>query len=126
MTQMLTNLDLHTLASRRRCARLSSYFRVVGGLVPALPVNDFLRPIRPKRQIKAKKFTGFEADNLVERQVTNHSKCFVVESSNTDQYKNSFFVKTTVDWNHLPDTIATSQTVAIFKAAVGDQFLQYQ
>ncbi|XP_071506791.1 uncharacterized protein [Diadema antillarum] len=31
MTQMLTNLDLHTLASRRRCARLSSYFKVVGG-----------------------------------------------------------------------------------------------
>ncbi|XP_071488446.1 uncharacterized protein [Diadema antillarum] len=47
MTQMLTNLDLHTLASRQRCARLSSYFEVVGGVTTRL-LNLATKPrVRP-------------------------------------------------------------------------------
>ena len=34
-------------------------------------------------------------------QKTNNTRCFIVPTAHTEQFKNSFFVKTIADWNQL-------------------------
>ena len=75
----------------------------MGGYGTGKDTYDFLVSQRPKRLIKAKQFSDFKSKNIVEQQVTNNSKCFVIDNANTDQYRNSFFVKTVIKWNHLDE-----------------------
>ena len=42
--------------------------------------------------------------------MTDHMHC------NTEERKNSFFPKTTVDWNRLEDSVVHSNSVESFKA----------
>ena len=48
----------------------------------------------------------------------NNSKALETIPSNTDQYKNSFFVKSILDWNQLEDRIVCADTIESFKAAL--------
>ena len=80
-------------------------FKVVEGLVPAIPPDDFLKPQEPKRQIKSKKYKDYISKNLVDRHSVNNNKCFVTENCKTEQLKQSFFARTVVEWNHLDTEI---------------------
>ena len=62
---MLQQLELPTLQERRKHLRLSLMFKVVRGLVPALPADKYLKEITNKRQIRPKQFTGFTTNNIV-------------------------------------------------------------
>ena len=42
-----------------------------------------------------------------------------IPDSKTEQYKNSFFVRTVADWNKLEDTVVTADSVTAFSSAVG-------
>ena len=55
---------------------------------------------------------------LISKYALNNSECYKVPASNTDQHKNSYFVKTTSDWNFLLDTHIRAETVNSFKTAV--------
>ena len=113
---MLNNLELQSLEERRKQLRLSLFFKVVKGLVPALPADKFLKEIKDKRQIKPKIQEDFISDNLVRRQDRNHKQCFHVETTSTDAYENSFFIRTVIDWNNLDSKIVEAKTVGTFKA----------
>ena len=52
------------LQDRRMAARLTFFYKVVEGLVPAISPDAFLKPQRPKRQIHAEKFQGFDSKNI--------------------------------------------------------------
>ena len=93
-------------------------YKVVEGLIPAIHPDEFLKKSRPKRNITAKKFEGFQATNIVEKQVRNNSKCFDIPPSKTPQYSNSFFVKTVIAWNQLDDTVVRASSVKSFKTAL--------
>ena len=54
VTGMPQSVELSSLENRRSSNRLIFMFKVVKGLVPALPPNEFLEPIRQKRQVKEK------------------------------------------------------------------------
>ena len=54
--KMLKDQDLPSLQDRRMAARLTFFYKVVEGLVPAISPDAFLKPQRPKRQIHAKNF----------------------------------------------------------------------
>ena len=57
VTNMLKQLDLPSLQERRRQLRLASFYKIVEGLVPALPADQYLTPIPgSKRTIKATSF----------------------------------------------------------------------
>ena len=85
-------LDLPTLQDRRKQQRLSFFYKVVMGLVPAMPVEQFLKPLpTSKRQISPTKFQDFTARNIIDRQTTLNSRAVLVPHSNTEQHKNSFF-----------------------------------
>ena len=40
-----------------------------------------------------------------------------IPDSKTEQYNNSFFVRTVADWNKLEDTVVMSDSVTAFSAA---------
>ena len=59
--------------------------------MPAIPADDFLKPQKPKRQIRSRKFTDYISKNLVDRHSVNNDRSFVVETCKTEQLKQSFF-----------------------------------
>ena len=118
ITRMLKELDLPTLQTRRQQQRLIFFYKVVEGQIPALPAEDFIKTHKPKRQIRAKAYKDHETTNIIDKQVRNNSKAVVVPAARTDQYKNSFFIKTAIDWNHLEDNTVCAKTVEGFKSAL--------
>ena len=74
-------------------------YKVVEGLVSALPTDAFVTFSKHKRQIKQKTFGDCVTINPVEKHKTNNSKCLSILNSRTAQYQNSFFVDTVIRWN---------------------------
>ena len=92
ITQMMTKLNLPSLQDRRKANRL--VYNVVEGLVPALPSQNFLTPVRDsRRKIHAKQFHYFKCDNFINNHSTNNTKCFKPFNCKSDLFKNSFFSK---------------------------------
>ena len=115
----LKELELPSLQERRKQLRLIFMFKVVEGLVPAMPSDQFFKPRNTnKRHIKTRKFENCVSNNLVERSATNNSKPYVVPRSFTDQFRNSFFVRTVNDWNQLEEDCVTSTTIEQFKKRI--------
>ena len=122
VTQMLNDLDLLSLQQHREFNKLVFLFKIAGGMVPAINPCDYLTSQKPKRRIKAKQFTDYQCSNLVDINVTNNSRCFVVETSRTAQFRHSFFVDSIIKWNHLPDSIVHAETVERFKPALHTRY----
>mgnify|MGYP001822749514 CR=1 FL=1 len=77
VTNMLKDLDLPSLRDRRTNAKLVFLYKVVEGLLPAVDQDAYIRPARPKRQIRAVKYK----DCLTNRQETNNTRTFIVPPS---------------------------------------------
>ena len=116
MTQMLQTLKLPTLQRRREEQRLCFFFKVVRGLVPAIPAGNFLQPIENKRQIHPKRFSDFTTTNIVENLARNHKQCYENISASTTVFKNSFFPRTIINWNNLEDSTVNAPSVDSFRA----------
>jgi len=57
--------------------------------------------------------------DIVTRQSRINSKSVEVPpEAKSEQYKNSFFVRTAIDWNNLEDNIVQSKTTEDFKTAI--------
>lgn len=116
VSAMLDELHLSSLEDRRRERRLSLMFRVVEGLVPALPIERFVqRKKEGRRKVKPKRFADFVTTNIVEKFETNNSKCFIPPEWKADQSRNSFFHRTVLDWNKLTDTQVQAKTQEEFR-----------
>jgi hypothetical protein len=118
VTKMLQDLELQSLQSRRKANRLTFLYKVVEGRVPAIPGHDILTPTRVKRNIKLRTFADCTSTNILENQVTNNCKCFKTFNCKTEQYKQSFFPKTVLDWNKLGDNVVCAETVGGFRTAL--------
>ena len=86
--------------------------------MPALPTHDYLTPVRGKRQIKSSQFKDCVTHNIIDSQATNNSRCFKTVQCNIELFRNSFFPKTIIDWNHLEDCVVRAETVNGFRKAV--------
>ena len=84
---MLETLELSSSEKRRSINRLVFMNKMVEGLVPAIPADDFLKPQKPKRQIRSRKYIYCISKNLVDRHSVNNDMCFVVENCKTEQLK---------------------------------------
>lgn len=118
INKMLCDWELPTLQDRRKEMRLVFLFKVVEGLVPAIPPTTHLVPIRNKRKITAKKFENCVSKNIVESSQTNNNKCYRVPTSRTDIYRYSYFPRTIVDWNHLDDRTISAKKVEDFRSSL--------
>ena len=85
-----------------------------------MPSDDFLVPVATgHRKIKPTQLVGFSATNIIKRQAVNNTRGFKVPTSNTDQYRHSFFMRTVKEWNQLSnDKISTGPTSAASTAPV--------
>ena len=77
-------------------------------------VSESSVPIRNKRHIKPHVQSDFHTTNIVEKFSTNHSECFKIPDSQTEQYKNSFIVRTVREWNQLEESHIHAETVNSF------------
>ena len=118
ITTMKRQLELETLEERRHSLHLILLYKVVEGLVPALPTVDFVTTAKPKRNIKAKVYKDCEKTNIIERRLIKNSKGLKVPNCNTEQSKHSFFVETIVHWNQLPDKVVCADSVEAFTTAL--------
>ena len=118
VTRMLETLELSSLEQRRSFNRLVFMYKVVEGLVPAIPVDDFLKQQKPKRLIRPRKYSDHISKNIVDRHSVNNNRCFVIENCKTEQMKQSFFVRTVVEWNQLDTEVVRAETVESFRDAL--------
>jgi hypothetical protein len=89
---------------------------VVEGKIPAIPPHEYISHQKPKRHIRARTFQDCETTNIVNSQVRNNTRAVVVEHSNTEQYyRNSFFIRTAIDWNNLEKSLVIAKITEEFK-----------
>ena len=91
---MLKELNLTTLEERRKQQRLIFFYKIAEGQIPTMPSSDFITRNEGKRQIRPKKFDNCIFTNLVTRQSRINSESVKVPEAMSEQYTNSFFVRT--------------------------------
>ena len=123
MTKMLQELELPTLQRRRKEDRLCLLYKIHKEMVPAIPKDDYLKPIRTKRKIKAKKFKNCETKNFVKKYQNLHSNCYEIPRSTNKTYSNSFFPRTISEWNQLKDKIVLAPSLQTFRGRLRDSRL---
>ena len=69
VTSMLQSLELSSLENCCSTNRVIFMYKVVEGLVPAEPPNEFLKPTRQKRQVKLKNFENCETKNILDSHI---------------------------------------------------------
>ena len=116
MTRTLQDIGLPPLHERRLYNRISFFYKIANGLVPAIQQENHLEPSENKRRIKPTKYTGYESKNPIVNRSRNNSKCFKNIDSKCSQYKHSFFPRTVVDWNILDNDIVNELNHESFKA----------
>ena len=117
-------LNLPLLKDRRYHNRLCFFYKVVEGLVPALPSENFLtKDKRQRRKIKTTTKQDFITSNIVDRRIRNNDKCFDTKDCKTPQFKESFFNKTTEEWNALDNNIVNAPSAASFNHRILQQGL---
>ena len=117
---MLQELNLPPLQERRKQQRLTTLYKIVKGHIPAMPPENFLTPAdRSWGRIHPTTFKDCSYDNTITRQEIRNSCGLKIPDSKTEQYKNSFFIRTVADWNKLEDTVVTVDSVTAFSSAVG-------
>ena len=94
---MLHDLKLQPLQQRRLESRLVMMYKIVRGKVPATNADEVFIPIRNKRQIQPKIHQNYYSSNIISKYTLNKSECVKNPAPNTDQHKNSYFVKTSSD-----------------------------
>ena len=118
VTARWTFLSLHLylrLQQRHIESRLVILYKVMRGMIPAINADEFLIPLRNKRNIKPRLCSDFQTTNFVQRYSVNHTECFKIPESKSDQFKNSFFVRTVSDWNQLEECHIRAETVNGFR-----------
>ena len=76
---ILRNLILPSLQQRREVNKLVFLLKEAEGMVSAINSEDYLEP-REKRRIKAKQLIDYQWTNIVEKNVTTNSRCFIVDN----------------------------------------------
>ena len=81
------------------------------------PLKKIVRP--PKRHIQPKHFPDHVSSNFVQQLTTNNIRCLIVPTAHTEQFKNTFFVKTIViDWIQLNESQVQAETITDFSRLI--------
>ena len=114
---MLKSLKLNTLEEGRTYNRLVMMYKISRGLVPAVDPAIYLVKSQG-RIVKPKVYSDYKVTNIVNNRTSKNTCSYKIPYTRTPQYKNSFFVRTLVEWNHLDEETAHAQTVEGFKSAL--------
>ena len=98
VTEMIQSLEWTSLADRRKVRRISILQQARLGHL-SLPIGNLLQPVqRQSRHL--------------------HSNAYATLSANKDCYKYSYFPRTIIDWNFLPEHLTQIELIPQFKEAV--------
>ena len=117
VTRLLERTGLPPLQLRRQHLRLTLFYRVVEGLVPALPPHQFLTPQKQGRLIRTVRKDDFQVTNIIRGHARHNTRAYVVPQCATEERKNSFFVRTTTDRNQLDNDTVYSKNKRHSKAS---------
>ena len=118
VTRLLEKCNLPPLQERRRHLRLTLFYKVVEGLVPALPPEKFLQKQKPGRQIRTLLRPDEETSNPANNYARHNDRPYVVHPSITEELRHSFFPRTVVDWNRLENAVVHAGSVNSFRTLV--------
>ena len=99
VTSMLEELGWKDLKQRRAKARVTLLYKITYSLV-AIPLLGYLQPL---------------AHGRTRSTHVHHYQRF---STRTNYYKFSFFPRTVIQWNALPNDLVTSNTLDLFKSGL--------
>ena len=118
---MLQELNLPPLQERRKQQWLTTLYKSVKGHIPAMSPENFLTPAdRSQRRIYVQPPLRTAVMITPSLDKKFETLCGLkIPDSKTEQYKNSFFVRTVADWNKLEDAVVTADSVTAFSSAVG-------
>jgi hypothetical protein len=97
VTEFIMDLNWERLSDRRKNTRLAVFFKALHQQI-AIPVDHLQRPTRCTRRSGA--------------------GSFIAISSNIDSYKFSFYPRTVVDWNSLPEPVRLKSSLGSFRGAL--------
>ena len=126
MQKLLRKLNLPPLQVRRQQLRLTFLFEVVEGLVPVMPPEHFFTFSKPGRTIRPKRNSSFETSNIVNSYTRNNNRSLEIKPCSTNQQRNSFFIRTAVEWNQLDDSTVNLKTPPAFKAKIEENAYHHQ
>ena len=128
MQKLLLKLDLPPLQVRRQQLRLTFLFKVVEGLVPAMPPEHFFTFSKPGRKIRPIRNSSFETSNIVNSYTRNNNRSLEIKPCRTSQPRNSLFIRfrTAAEWNHLDDSTVNLKTFPAFKARLEENAYHHQ
>ena len=116
INKLQNKLQFSPLETRRKAIRLTFMYKLVEGLVPAMPSKDFIKFQRPGRNIKPKKDPDFiYSKSPIDKYIKNNDRCLEIPDATSPQAKNSFFIKTASEWNALNNTVVHAKSPDIFK-----------
>jgi len=101
ITHTLQTLGWPTLQQRRQVARLSLMYKAVNNLI-AIPIHNILT----------------RNTNITR----GHQQRFTTVACRTETYRGSFFPKTVIEWNALPQHLIETKTTDSFKAGVAKYY----
>ena len=97
---------------------LTTSYKTVEGHISAMPPENLLMPAdRNWRRICPTTFKDCDSDNTIARHEICNTSDFKIPDNKTEQYKQSFFVRTFADWSKLETTVVTADTT--YSSAVG-------
>ena len=91
---------------------------MVEGLLPAIPHENFVRHQKPGRLVRPKRDSDFVSSNIIDTYIRNNDRGYNTKPCRTDQYRNSFFYRTVVDWNHLDNNTVHADSITGLKTAL--------
>ena len=102
VTNLLNDLNWHSLELRRKITRLTTMYKIVNGKI-AVNISEYI--VRPTRVTRS-----------------YHSSKLVDIGNNSNTYKYNFFTRTLKEWNTLPSFLLDQPSVDAFKSAVTNYF----
>ena len=90
---------------------------LIENLVPIMPLDIFLTPQKPGKLITSRRYIDFTSDSVVDIYIKNN-RCFTIQARKTDQLKNSFFYRTTVDWNQVDNRTVHAGSIATLRSLI--------
>jgi hypothetical protein len=97
---------------------ITSHIKSDVNILQVVKYDQFVKFAKPRRQIKTRTSKDFVSQNILEKRACNNIRALIISTARSKQYNNSFFVKSAIDWNPLPDAVVQAGSPEAFKIAL--------
>ena len=106
VSSLLKDLKWNSLSLRRTISRLSIMYKIINKQIAIDIPPEMTKPTRTLRR--------------------SHKHSFIQLQTRTDSYKYSFFPRTIIDWNSLPESVISQSNTEKFKEAALQYYVSQQ